>query len=92
VTPAWPYLLLLGKVFVSSDKFNASLRVAILWHCQQLSKKFHDADYRYAALKDRKSRVARSKSSAVLGFDASREEDDDDANDGNDEPTPFTSR
>ena len=48
---------------------------------------------RYAALKDRKSRVARSKSSAVLGFgDASREDDEDDANDENDEPTPFTSR
>ena len=47
---------------------------------------------RYAALKDRKSRVARSKSSAVLGYDASRDDDDDDANDDNDEPTPFTSR
>ena len=45
---------------------------------------------RYAALKDRKSRVARSKSSAVLGMEP--DEDDEDANDDANEPTPFTSR
>ena len=45
---------------------------------------------RYAALKDRKSRVARSKSSAVLGMEP--EDDDEEGNDDANEPTPFTSR
>jgi hypothetical protein len=47
---------------------------------------------RYAALKDRKSRVARSKSSAVLGMDATPDDEDDEGNDDANEPTPFTSR
>merc|ERR1712045_14175 len=56
---------------------------------------------RYAALRDRRSRVARSKSSAVLGLghnydddDDDGDDDDDDDNDDNDDSvqTPFTSR
>jgi hypothetical protein len=47
---------------------------------------------RYAALKDRKSRVARSKSSAVLGLGSTHDDEDDEDNDDADEPTPFTSR
>ena len=51
---------------------------------------------RYAALRDRKSRVARSKSSAVVGLGHQIDDDDDEDEDEDDEDdsiqTPFTSR
>ena len=50
---------------------------------------------RYAALRDRRSRVARSKSSAVLGLGHQYDDDDDDDDEDDEDDsvqTPFTSR
>merc|ERR1712029_192930 len=45
---------------------------------------------RYAALKERKARLAKSKSSATIGLGGGDDDDDDD--DGDSVLTPFTSR
>jgi tripartite motif-containing protein 71 len=52
---------------------------------------------RYAALRDRRAKVARSKSTAVVGFKSNNDDDDDDDEDDDDDnddsvQTPFTSR